>query len=275
MVGSMIRKVNDSDLFVSEPNPFMFGNGKNEPGNPKWTNSNWLKSRFHFSFAEYRNPRNSRFGTLRVMNDDLVQPDRGFGSHPHANMEIVTYVVDGMLTHKDSNGNEESLGRYSTQFMSAGNGVVHSEYNDSKDEPVRFIQMWIPPRKMGIPTNYGSSCGDYELVHNKWQHLVSDVQGSFQTPVKIAQDTNMYVSELDEGKTLDIHIRSDRQAYLLCIEGSVELLGKGADKTESAELDGHDAAELFGDCKLTITAMEPKSHVLVVEMPKDGSSRFA
>jgi redox-sensitive bicupin YhaK (pirin superfamily) len=93
------RKIAQSMLAESEPNPSWFGNKPNELSNPSWTNSNWLKSRFHFSFAEYSNPKNTSFGVLRVMNDDLVQPNRGFGAHPHRDAEICTYVVDGQLTH--------------------------------------------------------------------------------------------------------------------------------------------------------------------------------
>eukprot|EP01031_Cornospumella_fuschlensis_P035279 gene35279-42746_t len=92
---SVIRKIPQAKLGVSEPNPAWFGNKGNEPSNPAWTNPNWLKSRFHFSFAEYSNSRNMAFGVLRVMNDDLVQPNRGFGAHPHRDVEICTYVVEG------------------------------------------------------------------------------------------------------------------------------------------------------------------------------------
>lgn len=111
--------VEGDTLFVSEPNPAWFGNPKNLKQHAHWTNSNWLKSRFHFSFAEYHDQNRSRFGVLRVMNDDLVQPDRGFGTHPHANMEICTYVVSGELTHQDSMGTEETLQRGAIQFMTA------------------------------------------------------------------------------------------------------------------------------------------------------------
>ena len=117
------RKIIEGKLGVSEPDPYRFGNKKNEVTNPNWTNTNWLKSRFHFSFAEYNNPRNQQFGVLRVMNDDLVQPDRGFGEHPHRDVEICTYVIEGSLTHKDSMGTSESLTRGSIQFMTAGTGV--------------------------------------------------------------------------------------------------------------------------------------------------------
>ena len=135
-------------LFVSEPNPSWFGNGPNEKSS-SWTNGNWLKSRFHFSFAEYRNPANSHFGPLRVMNDDLVQPLRGFGTHPHRDAEIMTYVVQGTLTHEDSMGNKGNVNRGGLQYMSAGSGVQHSEFNHGTS-PLRFIQCWVTPNKSGV-----------------------------------------------------------------------------------------------------------------------------
>jgi len=119
----MFKKIPCGLLAISEPNPMWFGNPVNENEDPFWTNSNWLKSRFHFSFAEYNNPRNRNFGILRVMNDDLVQPHRGFGEHPHSNVEIATYIVEGELSHKDSMGTQETLKRGAIQFMSAGKGM--------------------------------------------------------------------------------------------------------------------------------------------------------
>ena len=115
-----LSKIPASSLYVSEPNPRYFGNPPNPQNRPSsWTNDNWLKSRFHFAFAEnMRGPR--PWGVLRVLNDDLVQPARGFGQHPHRNMEIITYVVDGSLSHQDTMGTCETLGRGSVQFMTAG-----------------------------------------------------------------------------------------------------------------------------------------------------------
>eukprot|EP00494_Astrolonche_serrata_P033027 UN33296 len=157
---SSLKKIAAKNLYVSEPNPIYFGNPANalktDLKKLRWTNQNWLKSRFHFSFAEYRDSERSNFGVLRVLNDDLVQPKRGFGEHPHRNMEICTYVVEGELTHKDSMGTAESLGRGSVQFMTAGTGVRHSEKN-AGNVPVRFLQMWISPRSSGLKPNYGSS----------------------------------------------------------------------------------------------------------------------
>jgi Pirin len=115
----IIQLFNNSHIYncIVEPNPAWFGNGPNDSANPSWTNKNWLKSRFHFSFAEYNNEDNTNFGVLRVLNDDLVQPRREFGEHPHRDVEICTYVVEGFLSHKDSMGTEETLGRGAVQFM--------------------------------------------------------------------------------------------------------------------------------------------------------------
>jgi redox-sensitive bicupin YhaK (pirin superfamily) len=174
---STIRRIARSSLFVSEPDPRMFGNSRNEPDLPGWTNKNWLKSRFHFSFAEWRDGP-SRYGALRVLNDDLVQPRRGFGTHGHSDMEIVTLVVTGELSHADSMGSGETLGRGSIQYMSAGEGVNHSEQNAGA-VPVRFIQSWVVPRTRGAQPVYGSlpdSEARRTARHNKWEHIGKENQ---------------------------------------------------------------------------------------------------
>eukprot|EP00439_Symbiodinium_sp_Y106_P058018 s1525_g8.t1 len=179
-------------LFTSEPRPELFGNPGNPiPGTPEshdWSQKNWLKSRFHFSFAEYGHGPNN-FGVLRVMNDDLVQPLRGFGPHSHRDMEIVTFIAEGFLTHKDSTGVEETLGRGSIQFMTAGTGVVHSEHN-LYEQPLRFIQCWILPRVRGTVPNYGSMPGETSgrQRQNRWFHAVGDDLKGGEFPVKINQD---------------------------------------------------------------------------------------
>mmetsp|Transcript_5896 Transcript_5896/g.9904 ORF Transcript_5896/g.9904 Transcript_5896/m.9904 type:complete len:313 (+) Transcript_5896:78-1016(+) len=267
-----IVKVPSSKLFVSEPNPAWFGNEKNPGYNPSWTESNWLKSRFHFSFAEYSNRRNSNFGCIRVVNDDLVQPSRGFGTHPHANQEIVTYIVEGKLTHQDSMGTKESLGRGSVQFMTAGTGVRHSEHNMSEDKPLRFIQTWITPSRNNLPPNYGSSVGDEAMRWNQWQHLVSSVDSrDTKATVQINQDCNVYSSELELGTTLTIPISEGRMAYMIALEGSV--------KVGNIVLDRHDAVEITpsstegkGELEVTSVAVEKAehgkevAHVLLFEM---------
>lgn len=263
--------VRSDRLFVSEPDPRMFGNPRNPQGTSatNWTNPNWLKSRFHFSFAEYSNGP-SNFGVLRVMNDDLVQPDRGFGAHPHRDMEIITFVVDGELTHQDSMGTKETLGRGSVQFMTAGTGVNHSEHNLDKHNHLRFIQSWIVPRRRGLTPNYGSMAGDevqMQARKDKWAHIVSDVASSLQTPVRINQDCNVFLTELGPNvASPSLTIGSSRQAYLLCVEGAAKTNGEQL-------LQHHDAAELQGPMSLELNAGGNGAMVLVFEMASTGDTR--
>ncbi|KAL7480227.1 hypothetical protein ACHAWX_000152 [Stephanocyclus meneghinianus] len=276
-----LKHIPSNHLYLSEPSPQFFGNPPNEPQNPHWDSrtSNWLQSRFHFSFAEYSNRNNLDFGSIRVMNDDFVQPNRGFGTHGHANMEIVTYIVEGMLTHKDSMGTEESLGRGSVQFMTAGTGVRHSEFNLDKEKGLRFIQTWILPRRKGLTPNYGSfdpSNGgmvDVCTSRNEWRHLVSDVQNTaVKTPVEIQQDANLFVTELDQGQSLPFVVHDDRMAYILCVEGAVKVSCGSND----VKMDRHDGCEVSPvtstlDCgnELIFSAGDEESaHVLVFEMER-------
>mmetsp|Transcript_75863 Transcript_75863/g.222377 ORF Transcript_75863/g.222377 Transcript_75863/m.222377 type:complete len:296 (-) Transcript_75863:172-1059(-) len=268
----LVRVVPHEQLFISEPDPEWFGNDPNPPSGRGrgWTDDNWLKSRFHFSFAEYdTGPRN--FGVLRVMNDDLVQPLRGFGKHPHRDMEIITFVIDGQLTHKDSMGEDETLGRGSIQFMSAGTGVRHSEHNWHGDQPLRFIQSWVVPRKRGLTPNYGSMIGDASANAartDKWAHLVSDVNSRAKTPVQISQDCNVYVTEISPSLSPGpFELASGRQAYLLCVEGAASLRGS------EVALRRHDAAELKGPLSLDWSAGSSGALLLLFEMAQTADGR--
>ena len=289
-------KVPARKLFVSEPNPSWFGNGPNPSTDPSWSNGNWLKSRFHFSFAEYSNPRNSNFGVLRVMNDDLVQPKRGFGEHPHRDMEIVTFVVDGVLTHQDSIGNKGDVKRGGIQYMSAGTGVRHSEFNHG-DSPLRFIQCWVEPNSRGLRPNYGQYDGDAAGRANQWQHLISPVHSGTGTPVTMHQDVNMFTSELlpssnGRGRPPPFRLAKGRMAYLLCVEGSVSMApgktgGREASSCEESATGGppgsavalvrHDAVEIVarsGPAEFTIenTGLPGESAlVLMFEMKMDSN----
>mmetsp|Transcript_5665 Transcript_5665/g.13347 ORF Transcript_5665/g.13347 Transcript_5665/m.13347 type:complete len:281 (+) Transcript_5665:127-969(+) len=271
---SNIKVIPNKKLYVSEPNPMWFGNEGNPRSDPSWTNKNWLKSRFHFSFAEYRNHQNSNFGVLRVMNDDLVQPHRGFGTHPHGNMEIVTYIVNGKLTHEDSMGSSQSLGRGSIQFMTAGTGIRHSEYNHT-DKPLRFIQTWIVPEKSGLEPKYGGYDASDKLTKNEVRHLASSTKdNASDTPVKLNQDVNCSAGELELGKCLSVELPKGRQAYLLCLEGTLKVNGN--------TLARHDACEITGDGKpleIEATGVEQTEngevgHFLMFDMKEvEGSGR--
>lgn len=270
-----IKVVPQDKLYVSEPDPRWFGNGPNPGYDPEWTNENWLKSRFHFSFAEYHNPRNSRFGVMRVMNDDIVQPKRGFGTHPHRNMEIITYIVNGSLTHQDNMGSKESLGRGSIQFMTAGTGVQHSEFNHS-EKPLRFIQTWIVPRESNLKPNYGSynATKNCESVKNTIQYLASDTeQTDLDTPVKVNQDVNTKAAELELGNSVSIDLAKGRQAYLLCVEGGIEVNGTPLAKHDAAEIKGDGTSIEIKASDVEDTENGKVAHFLLFEMADDGSGR--
>lgn len=221
------------------------------------SNLGWLESRFHFSFAEYRNPDNINFGVLRVLNDDIVHPKSGFDTHPHHNMEIISYIIEGEITHKDSMGNEETLKKGEVQYLSAGNGIYHSEYNLHETKDLRLLQIWIIPPTIGLPRLYGSQKFKKEQRENKLLNIVSSKDGN--APIKIHQDVNLYVSELEKGKSIDFKIDKNRQIYFTQIEGTSSL--------NSIKLNEGDAMEITKEEKLTILASS-NSHFLFIEMPQ-------
>jgi redox-sensitive bicupin YhaK (pirin superfamily) len=216
----------------------------------------WLDSHFHFSFAEYYNPANMHFGVLRVLNDDQVKVGTGFDTHPHENMEIISYVVDGELTHKDSMGNESTLTPGQVQYMSAGTGVLHSEYNNG-DKLLRFLQIWILPDGKGYKPNYGDYRFKLEDRHEKWLPIATWYENAeSKAPIKIHSDINMYASILPAGKSIDFQVAKDRQAYLMLIEGNITV--------KDIKLNMRDALEITGE-DVHITANE-ESHFIVIEM---------
>ena len=219
------------------------------------SNLGWLESRFHFSFAEYRNPKNINFGVLRVLNDDIIHPVSGFDMHPHSNMEIISYIVDGEITHKDSMGNSETLKRGEVQYLSAGDGIYHSEHNLHKSDDLRLLQIWIIPPKAGLPRLYGSHKYKFEQRDNKLLNIVSSQNGD--SNIKIYQDINIFVSEFD--KPFEYKIQKGRQVYFVQIEGTSEVNG--------TILEYGDAMEIVDEEKLTINP-QTKSHILFIEMAK-------
>ncbi|HHY72409.1 MAG TPA: pirin family protein [Bacillus bacterium] len=219
------------------------------------SNLGWLKSKFHFSFAEYYNPDNIQFGVLRVINDDLIQSQTGFGTHPHSNMEIISYVINGELTHRDSMGNENTITRGHVQYMSAGTGVYHSEHNLGEDM-LRLLQIWIFPNQNGHNPNYGDFRFKWEERKNDWLHMVSEIDGD--APIKIHQDANIYSLELEEGKEISFPVKEGRQAYLVQIEGTSTING--------IELVDRDGMEIVEE-NIVIKAVET-SHILMIEMKK-------
>eukprot|EP00878_Enallax_costatus_P006680 GHUV01007002.1.p1 GENE.GHUV01007002.1~~GHUV01007002.1.p1 ORF type:complete len:306 (+),score=68.25 GHUV01007002.1:47-964(+) len=245
---AVVRRVPAGSLHVSKPT---------------W----WLESRFHFSFADYWDQTRMQFGALRVVNDDLVKPRAGFGSHPHRDAEIFSYVLEGYLTHQDSMGSKESLPRGCIQYMSAGTGVTHSEMNDG-DETCRFLQVWITPDRKGHKPQYGSTRYTHEDRHNQ---LLQVLRGSVACPawpgihstsaIALHQDANVFVSECDAGQTFDLQLAPQRQAYLVCAEGSM--------KVNDEELQQRDAAKIRsgdGPAQLKLQATGSGAHFMLIEM---------
>lgn len=263
---SNLHKVPAESLFVSEPPPDEFGNGVNAEGNPHWTHANWLKSRFHFAFNEYHDPQNICYGALRVLNDDLVQPLRGFGMHPNRDMELISYVVDGSLTHTDEQGNEETLTRGDLQCTTAGTGFQHAERNPEAEKPLRMIRMWVLPAAEGLEPRYNILRGSMEKRKNRWAHLVASLDDDRITDdvPRIAQDFNLFVTEMDPGEQAWYELPRGRQGYILCVEGNVHvhpMIHSGPMTNPDAVLKRHDAAKVEGPVKLTFTAQKPlRSH---------------
>lgn len=218
----------------------------------------WLDSHFHFSFADYYNPENMGFGVLRVINDDLIKGGTGFDTHPHKNMEILTYVIEGALSHKDSMGHERTLTPGQVQYMSAGTGILHSEHNLG-EETLRLLQIWILPDKMGVTPNYGEIKFSFEERLNKWLLIATSYENQLsQAPITIHADINMYATVISNGKPLEFKVAKNRQAYLVLIEGQADINGQSLMTRDALEITEED---------ITINPIEAP-HIMIIEMAK-------
>ncbi|MAF95311.1 MAG: pirin family protein [Rhodospirillaceae bacterium] len=220
---------------------------------------------FHFSFANYYDPRNMNYGVLRVLNDDNVKPHSGFDTHPHSEMEIFSYVVDGKLTHRDSAGNHEILSRGDAQCISAGTGVTHSELNE-QDDWCRFLQIWIVPGSRGLPVRYDLHRFSPEDRKNKLLHVISGPANRAGACLYVCQDINVHVSELtDKGARVSYVLNEDRQAYIYCFEGGVDI-------DRHASLTERDSLRVRGDASLEFSLATDKAHFIIIEMPLEASA---
>jgi len=215
---------------------------------------------FHFSFADYYNPNNMQFGVLRVLNDDEVRPRDGFGRHPHRDMEIVSYVVKGQLTHWDSaTGVEDTLQRGHVQTVTAGDGVWHSEMN-LRDETCRFLQIWILPPADGLPVRYENHKFAPQERLNRLLQIVGNPGNREQVALHLNQDVNLYVSELtDLDAKVTFSLKAGRQAYINNIEGAVDIAGL-------ATLHERDALEVVGPAELSFSLADEQAHFILIEM---------
>lgn len=201
-------------------------------------NHGWLDARHHFSFGSYHDPKRMGFGTLRVINDDIIKAGEGFGTHPHRDMEIITYVRKGAITHRDSNGNEGRTQAGDVQVMSAGSGIRHSEHN-LETEDTNLYQIWIEPREQGVQPDWDSHKFPKEPVTDELKLLVS---GDGDAPLYIHQDARIYAGTLQKGATLSHPIK--HQAYLLVSEGELEVDGTPLKKGDGAEITQQELTEI-------------------------------
>lgn len=205
-------------------------------------NLGWLRSRPSFSFGSYYDPNRTGFGVLRVCNDDFVDPGRGFGAHPHSDMEIVSIVLNGKIRHEDNMGNSVVSSFGEVQRMSAGSGVIHTEFNASEDEELRLLQLWFMPKERGVTPSYEASRYDIDKLNNALLPVVSD-KASEQV-AWIGQNMTIYLSKLDRGKRLPYETAADRKLFLYVIEGRVNALGLALSEGDTAHIEQVDALEL-------------------------------
>jgi len=219
----------------------------------------WLKSRHSFSFANYYNPKMMGFGALRVINDDRVDASQGFGTHPHQNMEIISIPLKGALKHKDTMGNETIIRHGEVQAMSAGTGVMHSEYNHSAKEEVNFLQIWVLPKKQNIKPNYSQRSFDLAGRDNQLQLIVSP--DGRNDSVQINQDAYFHLLDLKEGKHLNYQqIKSQNGLYIFLLEGELSVQSQKVSKRDGL------AIEKFETVALKATQ---DAQVLLMEVPMD------
>jgi redox-sensitive bicupin YhaK (pirin superfamily) len=203
----------------------------------------WLDTRFSFSFADYYDPDNLQFGSLRVFNDDRIAGGGGFGMHPHADMEIVTYVIDGVLEHRDSMGNSGAIHPGEVQHMTAGTGIRHSEMNPSPNREVHLLQLWFVPRSRGLAPAWEQKQFSREQQWNVLHPVVSSRRDLYPESLGIEQDVTMYLSRLQGDKSISYRQTEPGTMYVFVIDGALRLGEENLLETgDTARID--DASEL-------------------------------
>jgi redox-sensitive bicupin YhaK (pirin superfamily) len=214
----------------------------------------WLKAKHHFSFANYYDPNRMNWGSIRVWNDDEIAPQTGFPPHPHADMEIVTYVRTGAITHQDSMGNKGRTGAGDIQVMSAGSGVRHAEYN-LENETTTLFQIWIMPRERGGQASWGARPFPKEAREGKFVVLASGIEGDGDDVLPIRTDARLLGATIPAGETVTYDLGAHRHAYLVPSTGAIEVNG--------VRLDARDGAAIRDEEVLTLTALADAEVVMV------------
>ena len=220
-------------------------------------NHEWLKSRHTFSFSSYLNPERMGFGLLRVINDDIVEPSMGFGTHPHENMEIISIPLSGSLRHEDSMGNQHIISAGEIQVMSAGTGITHSEYNNSDSEDVNFLQIWVIPKITGIPPRYDQRKIDTDNEKNIFNPIAAPL--GTKNIVNINQDAYFSIANIDADKTIKYKkTNKGTGVYFFIISGNIDI--------EGTILSTRDGVGITEEDDIRILAKK-KSRVLCIEIP--------
>lgn len=219
-------------------------------------NHGWLDSYHSFSFAHYYDQNWMGFSVLRVINEDVIAPAKGFGMHSHDNMEIITYILQGNLAHKDSLGNVEVIHQGHVQRMTAGAGITHSEFNASDAEPVHLLQIWILPNQQNLAPSYEDGFFTDAQKQNQWCLLASE--NAEAGSLKVHQDMRLFACKLDERKALDYALKESRSAYLQVVNGTVEIDGK--------QLNAGDAA-MFDSAQTILIKAVDTAEILLFDLP--------
>ncbi len=216
------------------------------------TKTNWLDSRHSFSFGDYHDPQHHNFRALRVINEDWIAPGGGFGLHPHRDMEIVTIVLEGALEHKDSLGNGGIIQRGEIQRMTAGTGIMHSEFNASADETAHLLQVWMLPERKGLPPSYEQRTLDWTYVRNGLKLIAS--RDGREGAITVHQDVELFVGSLAAGGAATVRLGAARHAWLQMTRGALTLNGM--------PLRAGDGAAVSEEAKLSLAANEASEFLL-------------
>jgi redox-sensitive bicupin YhaK (pirin superfamily) len=217
----------------------------------------WLDSRHTFSFSDYDDPEHMGFGPLRVINEDRVAPGTGFGRHGHRDMEIISYVLEGALEHKDSIGTGSVIRPGDVQIMSAGTGILHSEFNHSKTEPVHFLQIWIVPARTGIAPRYEQKAFPEREKRGRLLRVASP--NGRDGSLTIHQDVGLWAGVLDAGQRVQHSLGSGRKAWLQVVRGALQLNGR--------DLDAGDGAAIDSETVLALEAKSDGTEILLFDLP--------
>lgn len=216
----------------------------------------WLKTYWLFSFSNYYDPENMNHGKLRVFNDDIIEPDTGFGTHPHEEMEIVTIILNGEISHKDSMGNKGKVIAGDVQRMSAGTGLTHSEHNLGT-EPLELYQIWLYPRVKGVPPSYEQKQYSVESYRNCLFPVASGEDK--QDAVSMNSDATIYRGVLDKGETIPYETNKDRKIFVYVTSGSVKINGELLQEKDQARIELEDTLEFFAKEKCDLIVIDTTS----------------